>query len=53
MLGVLICEKYGWTWEEYENQPAFFIERIVAKMMAESEIAKREAIKQRNAKIMK
>lgn len=28
---VAICEKYGWTWQEYMSQPYFFLELIKEK----------------------
>lgn len=27
-----ICEAYGWTFEEYHSQPAYFIDLIKRKM---------------------
>lgn len=29
---VTICQEFGWTYEEYQNQPNFFIELIREKM---------------------
>lgn len=37
MLAVLICEKFHWTWQEYDAQPTWFIDLIVSKMRAEAE----------------
>jgi hypothetical protein len=36
---VTICEKFGWTYEEYQQQPAFFLMLIREKMVRD---AKRE-----------
>lgn len=32
-----ICEKYGWTWDEYHSQPIEFIANIQEKMRVEAE----------------
>lgn len=42
MLAVLVCEKFGWTYEEYLRQPDWFIGLISDKMDAESMFANRE-----------
>jgi hypothetical protein len=42
MLAVLVCEKYGWTYEEYLRQPEWFISLISDKMEAESMFSGRE-----------
>ncbi|MCK5015451.1 MAG: hypothetical protein KAS32_00100 [Candidatus Peribacteraceae bacterium] len=31
MFEVVVCEKFGWTYEEYMNQPLDFIELIKHK----------------------
>jgi len=36
-----ICEKFGWTFQEYLEQPAWFVELIVEKIKAEGEEIKR------------
>jgi len=33
MLTVTICETFGWTYEQYQNQPAFFLTLIREKMV--------------------
>ncbi len=32
MLIVHICQEFGWTYEEYQSQPAYFLEIIRRKM---------------------
>lgn len=34
---VLICEKYGWTYEQYMEQPEFFIELIIQKIKVDNQ----------------
>ena len=34
---VLICEKYGWTYEQYMEQPNFFIELIIQKIKVDNQ----------------
>lgn len=36
MLMVSICEDYGWTYEEYQNQPAFFLELVIEKKIRDN-----------------
>lgn len=45
MLAALICETYGWTWEEYLSQPIKFIEVIKIKMRLEGDKAQKDAKK--------
>jgi hypothetical protein len=33
MQTVAICEAYGWTYEQYQDQPAFFLTLIREKMV--------------------
>ncbi len=42
MQALLICEKMGWTWDEYLCQPSFFIKMIAEKMAGESMAAKKQ-----------
>lgn len=43
MLIIEICEKFGWDYYKFLDQPAWFIELIVEKMKAEArERKKRE-----------
>jgi len=43
MLAVGICEKMGWTYQEYMQQPRWFIKLLVSKMIIDSKKAKDEA----------
>lgn len=33
-----ICQRYGWTWEQYHKQPVHFIRTISEKLKVEQEI---------------
>jgi len=33
-----ICERFGWTWEEYQNQPLSFIRTIKEKLKIEQDV---------------
>ncbi len=37
MKAALICRKFGWTWQEYESQPDWFVDEIVMMFSAEAE----------------
>jgi len=37
-----ICERFGWTWQEYLEQRAWLVELIVEKIKAEGEEMKRQ-----------
>ena len=37
MLVVSVCENFGWTYEEYLNQPQFFLDLIVEKMKIDNQ----------------
>lgn len=37
MVEVLICERLGWTHQEYEQQPAYLIDTILEMLKAEGE----------------
>lgn len=39
---VVICETFGWTVDEYLDQPQFFIDLIKAKMNIDSQKAEKE-----------
>ncbi|MBI4119239.1 MAG: hypothetical protein HY456_00140 [Parcubacteria group bacterium] len=43
MLAAILCREMGWTWEEYENQPSWFIDTIATMLKAEGEEIKRRA----------
>jgi len=40
MITVIICKEMGWTWEEYQNQPAHFIDTIIKMLKARAEAEK-------------
>ena len=42
MQAILVCEKMGWTWYEYQEQPSFFIRMIIEKMVGESLAVKKQ-----------
>jgi cytochrome bd-type quinol oxidase subunit 1 len=42
MLAAIICREFGWTWQEYEKQPSWFIDIILKMMQAENEAMKRK-----------
>lgn len=37
-----ICERFGWTYEQYWDQPASFLEVIRVKMQVENEYREKE-----------
>jgi len=37
MIMIEICERFGWTYNEYVNQPTFFIDLIKEKMRIDSQ----------------
>jgi|CXWL01.1.fsa_nt_gi hypothetical protein len=49
MLAVIICERFGWTLDEYEKQPWRFIESIITMIQAEAEEQARQQKKSRIA----
>jgi len=36
-----VCQRFGWTIQEYDSQPQWFIDLIVERMIHEAEEAKR------------
>ena len=44
---VAICEKFGWTYEEYQSQPFYFITVIKRKMAIDQ---KRQELNQKQIK---
>lgn len=36
MFAAVVCETYGWTYDEYINQPSFFLELIKEKMVRDN-----------------
>jgi hypothetical protein len=47
MLAAVICERMGWTWQEYWEQPDSFLRVIIEKYRAEADVASQ---RQRRAK---
>ena len=45
MAVVVICEMYGWTYYQYEDQPKPFIDLIKEKLRIDAQKAKNEAQK--------
>ena len=37
MIAVVVCEKFGWTFAEYNEQPKYFIELIVEKIKVDNQ----------------
>jgi len=48
MLTATICEMYGWTWDEYHSQPAFFLEAIREKIVRDNKERELEVKKIKN-----
>jgi len=36
MVQAIICREMGWTWEEYQKQPAWFIDNLLLMFNAEA-----------------
>lgn len=36
MIRVAICEDFGWTYEDYQNQPVHFIQLITEKKVRDN-----------------
>lgn len=36
MLAAVICREMKWTWQEYQDQPAFFVDALLSMLQAES-----------------
>lgn len=41
MIAVILCEKFGWTYQEYLDQPVEFIELAIAKMDIDNQEAQK------------
>jgi hypothetical protein len=41
MIVAILCREMGWTWQEYQNQPAWFIDILLEMLKAEGEEIKR------------
>jgi hypothetical protein len=39
----LVCREYGWTWQEYQSQPTWFVKTILSMLREEAEEANRRA----------
>lgn len=44
---VVICETFGWTYQEYLEQPVPFLNLIKEKMRLDAQRAERDAAKRR------
>jgi hypothetical protein len=40
-MAALICREYGWTWDQYREQPTWFIKTIVSMLREEADESKR------------
>lgn len=47
MIAAMVCREMGWTWQEYEAQPAVFIEIIIEMIRAENKEIERRSKKDR------
>lgn len=45
---VAICQEFGWTYEQYQNQPAYFLTLIREKMVKDNKRQEMEAKKARH-----
>jgi len=43
MEAAIVCEQFGWTWEEYINQPVTFLQVIKEQRRAAVDVANRRA----------
>jgi hypothetical protein len=43
MLRAIICREMGWTWQQYDQQPTFFLTYISEAMHAEAAAAKKRS----------
>ncbi len=41
MMAAIICERMGWTWQEYMDQPEMFLRVIIEEMRAEGDVSSR------------
>lgn len=48
MVIAAICERFGWTYEEYHGQPSWFLEMIKLKLRLDAEHEMRESDKANN-----
>ena len=40
MIAAIVCEKMGWTFDEFESQPVWFIDVLLMKWVEESNAQK-------------
>lgn len=43
MQAVHVCEKYGWTYDEYQSQPQWFLDLIRERMKVDAQRSENEA----------
>jgi hypothetical protein len=36
MKAALVCREYGWTWQEYCDQPAYFVDIVLSMLSTEA-----------------
>jgi len=48
MAAAILCREIGWTWQEYENQPSWFIDMLMAMLKAEGKEMQRRIKDQRS-----
>jgi hypothetical protein len=39
----MVCERFGWTYEQYQEQPQFFLDAIAVKLSTEGRIDQKRA----------
>jgi hypothetical protein len=39
----VLCKEFGWTFQEFENQPPFFIEEVMLFLIQENQRGKTQA----------
>lgn len=42
MIAAIICREMKWTWQEYQEQPAFFVDTLITMLQAESRQVNKE-----------
>lgn len=42
MISILVCEKFGWTLQEYNEQPAEFIDNILLMIQSQAKYGVRD-----------
>ncbi|MCE9585716.1 hypothetical protein K8R04_00120 [Candidatus Uhrbacteria bacterium] len=41
-MAALVCREMGWTWEQFQEQPSWFIDVLTEMFQAEGEHSKKE-----------